>query len=108
MLPPGLRYVNTFAEHFHRSYRDRIKTSLTYLLFVCLSVLRVRDHTETLEFVSQGRQGEKRIKNTQDPEIAHEQLNCSDTNENSLSDKSRRANCLKERNQMNNNPAEDL
>ncbi|XP_073227617.1 uncharacterized protein [Porites lutea] len=72
------------------------------------SVLRVRDHTETPEFVSQGRQDEKRIKNTQDPEIAHEQLNCSDTNENSLSDKSRRANYLKERNQMNNNPAEDL
>ena len=108
MPPPGLKYDNTFAEHFHRSYRDHIKPSLNCLLFVCLSVLRVRDHTETPEFVSQGRQDEKRIKNTQDPEIAHEQLNCSDTNENSLSDKSRRANYLKERNQMNNNPAEDL
>ena len=78
------------------------------MLFVGLSVLRVRDHTETPEFVSQGRQDEKRIKNSQDPEVAHEELNCLDTNENSLSDKSRRANCLKERNQMNNNPAEDL
>ena len=84
------------------------KPVLTCLLFVGLSVLRVRDHTETPEFVSQGRQDEKRIKNSQDPEVAHEELNCLDTNENSLSDKSRRANCLKERNQMNNNPAEDL
>ena len=79
----------------------------TYLLFVCLSVLRARDQTEMSDFVSQGHQVAERIKNSQDPEIVHEQLNCSDTNENSLSDKSRRANSVKS-NQMNNNPAEDL
>ena len=91
---------------------DRIMTTskpviITYLPFVCLSVLRARDQTEIPDFVSQGCQDAERVNNSPTREVVYEQLNCSDTNENSLSDKSRRANCVK-RNQMNNNPADDL
>ena len=101
-------YISSSTDRtcIYRSHQNQ--PLLNYFIYVCLSVLQPSDSTETPNFVSQRRQEDERIKNLQNPEVVYEQLNLSDSNENSLSDKSRRAKCVKERNRMNNSPAEDL
>lgn len=58
--PPGLRYNNTFAEHFHQSYRDRIKSSLNLFAFCWpFSFTSQRPHRNARVCVSRSPRREK-------------------------------------------------
>lgn len=79
----------------------------THCFSYYLAALTFRDETKTRNFVPHVTEkwGTEMTKNT---ESVLKQFVFSDSDENSLSDKSRRAYCVKRRNQVNDTPAKDL
>ena len=83
----------------------------TYCFPDCFAVLSLRrKETEKRALVSQGvrKEASERSYTSGNTEIIHEQLSCVDLDENSVSDKTRRAHCVIKNNQLDDAPGADL